>query len=409
MHRPRCPIDPFDSELRADPYPHYEALREAGPILWHDDGYWVSGRYREVAELLKDPNTHHWGGDPATQRSPQARAIVECMTLLAPSGSRQLRTATLDRLGRRGVEGLRGPLEAEARRLLSHLDHDSEVDLFEEFVHPFTFFAICHLLGIPEALVPELSRLVDRLPFPVLALVPLPSSHPEFTHLQGAFVDLFRRALETRRDSPGEDLLSDLWRAHGAGGTPGEQVPGEQVLGEQALVDMAIFMLYAGHHNIMHFFGNALLALLEHPEQLATLRDEPTLAANAADELLRFDSPVQFIQLVAATDLEVDGVVVPRGEEIFVGIGAANRDPREFENPDTLDLRRNAGRHLSFGLGAMRCLGAAAARLDAVVGLNALLERFPHFERGAEPLRWKADPRVLRGLESLPLQLGAAP
>lgn len=396
--RPECPIEPFAAEVRADPYPHYAVLQERCPVCWHRDGYWLVSRYADVAALLVDPRCSHWGGTAQQlQASDQVRAITESMRLLSPSGSPQLRNRVLLRLGGRNAEVLREPLETEAERLLSGIAGKPSVEVMSAFAHPFTFFAIALVLGVPDEMAPELSRVVSLLPFPVLALVPLPPADPEFTHVQGTFISLVRRLVEHKRTHRGADLLSDLWAARDEGAA----------LSEQAMVDMAVFLLYAGHHNIMHFFGNALLALLHNPDQMELLRSRPELAPVAVEELLRYDSPVQLIQLVASEDLTVGGQTLLAGEELFVCIGAANRDPEAFPDPGRLDLTRGGPRHLSFGRGPMQCLGTMVARLDAVVGLARLLARFPRLRLQEEsPLRWKSQPRVLRGLQTLFLELG---
>jgi pimeloyl-[acyl-carrier protein] synthase len=202
--------------------------------------------------------------------------------------------------------------------------------------------------------------------------------------------------LAVRRTRPGDDLLSALLDVE----ADGDRISPDEV------VDLALLLLVAGHETTVNLIGNGVLALLRAPDQLSLLRRAPDLVAGAVDELLRFDSPVQLTQRVATEDLDLVGCSVRAGDEIMLVLGAANRDPLVFAEPNRLDVTRDARRHVAFGGGIHHCLGAALAQLEGEVALSALLARFPRLELAGEPLRRPTF--TLRGLESLPVVVGKA-
>jgi cytochrome P450 PksS len=211
------------------------------------------------------------------------------------------------------------------------------------------------------------------------------------------FLRYVRRLIRERRAQPRDDLVSDLARAEEAG----------QRLSEDELVAMVVLLLVAGHETTVNLIGNGTLALLQHPEQLRKLRSDPGLVPTAVEELLRFASPVGAAAgRSARRGMRVAGVAVPRGGLVLAVIASANRDERAFADPDRLDVTRAPNRHLSFGLGAHYCLGAALARMEGQIALATLLRRAPDLRLAVGPraLRWRPG-LVLRGLEGLPVTI----
>jgi cytochrome P450 len=203
--------------------------------------------------------------------------------------------------------------------------------------------------------------------------------------------DYFRRLVAIRRSDPQEDLLSGLIAAEEHGDR----------LSEDELLATSVMLFLAGHETTVNLIGNGMLALLQHPDQLERLRQEPSLTRGAVEELLRYDSPVQRTGIrFAAEDVEVEGGVIRRGDMVTGFIGAANRDPDQFANPDDLDLARLNTRHLSFAAGSHYCLGAALARLEAQVAFATLLQRFPDLHLLVDEPAWRQTAQ-LRGLQSL--------
>jgi cytochrome P450 PksS len=210
-----------------------------------------------------------------------------------------------------------------------------------------------------------------------------------------AFLRYIRRLLRAKRAAPADDLLTALVHAEAAGDR----------LSEDELVAMAFLLLLAGHETTVNLIGNGTLALLEHPDQLRRLREEPKLVNSAVEELLRYAGPVETAtERFTREDATVAGVTIPRGSLVYAALASANRDERQFPDVDRLDLAREPNRHVAFGLGPHFCLGAPLARLEGQVALAALLRRAAGLELAAAPgrLRWRRG-LVLRGLESLPV------
>jgi hypothetical protein len=209
--------------------------------------------------------------------------------------------------------------------------------------------------------------------------------------------EYFRAAIADRRRAPAGDLLSSMIGAEEQGA----------ILCEQELLSTCVMVLFGGHETTTNLIGNGALALLDNPAELDALRASPALVEGAVEELLRYDSPVQRMGRVALEDLEIRGATLRKGDRVFLMLGAANRDPAVFADPDRLDLRRAHVRHLSFGMGAHYCVGAALGRLEAQLALSALARRFPRMARAGGELTW-IDNATVRGVTSLSLVLDPA-
>jgi cytochrome P450 len=208
----------------------------------------------------------------------------------------------------------------------------------------------------------------------------------------GEFAPYFKELMDARRRDLGEDLLSGLIRAS----------DGTDTLSPDEVLAQATLLLVAGHETTANLIGNGTLALLRHPDELQKLRDDPSLVRGAIEELLRFEGPVTAVIRVALEEITIGAARVPPGHDVLIAIGAANRDPRQFPDPDRLDVTRRYVKHLAFSGGAHFCLGAPLARLEAEIALTALLKRFPRIECAAETPQWR-ETITLRGLTRLPL------
>ncbi|MDP9474154.1 MAG: cytochrome P450 [Actinomycetota bacterium] len=295
-------------------------------------------------------------------------------------------------------ERLRERVEALSEELLDAMEakagrNKGAAELVADYALPLPATVIAELLGVP-------AEDQDRFHRWSSSLVSVSSKRDMLRALPAAlsFVRYLRKLIERRRVDPEGDLLSALVRAEEAG----------EGLSEDELLAMAFLLLVAGHETTVNLIASGTLALLQHPEQAAALRDDPSLVKPAVEELLRYTSPVEMAtERYAREDVEIRGKTVPRGEMVLAVLGSANRDERHFEAPHVLDLSRDPNRHVAFGRGGgHHCLGATLARMEGQIAINRLLRRFPRacVPQAPETLRWRRG-MFLRGLERLPLML----
>jgi cytochrome P450 len=297
----------------------------------------------------------------------------------------------------RVVETLRPRVQAITDRLLYRVAGAGRMDVIEDLAYPLPVTVISELLGVPVGdndLVKGWSRDVARA-LDAIALPVGPDVIERGRHASDEMTAYFRSLLEERRRRPGPDLLSGLVEAEEAGDR----------LTEMELLATCILLYVAGHETTVNLIGNGVLALLRHPAEWRRLRDGPALLPGAVEELLRYDGPVQRTGRMAARDAEISGVAIPAGTLVLGLVGAANRDPAQFVEPDRLDVTRDEPRHLAFGSGIHYCLGAPLARLEAQVAIGTVLRRFPGLALDVERPAWRPS-STLRGLEALPVALG---
>lgn len=381
---------------REDPYPSYAALRREAPVARTNDGALLLTRYADCSAALRDPNIGH--GDPAT--ADQVGGLVDWREHLS---LRQFRTSMLSqdppvhtRLRRlvsgaftpRRVAALRPAIEEITARLLDELP--AETDFIAAFAFPLPIAVIGALLGVPSADQAQFQHLARDWTQVLDVTTPRILARADGAATQ--IRDYLGTLARDRRRQPREDLLSALTQEAGA-----------EQLTEDELLTMAALLLAAGFETATHLLGNSLVALLEHPDQLERWRRSPELAAGAIDELLRFDSSVQIARRMVLRDTMIAGVPLAAGQRLIVCLGAANRDPERFADPDTLDLARADGGAMSFGGGIHYCLGAPLARLEGQIALPALLHRYPNLTLG-EP-RHRRVSLTLRGFLRLPVSV----
>ena len=279
--------------------------------------------------------------------------------------------------------------------LLDGIDDLSGFDLMEAVARPLPVIVIAEMLGVPVEDRPRFRSWSDRR---ARILEPTISAEERADAvLAGADLDAyFAPLVEERRADPRDDILSGLVQAE----EEGDRLDGNET------ITMLRLLLVAGNETTVNLIGNGMLALLQHPEQLQRLREDPSLVPSAVEELLRYDSPVQLDLRRIVEDCDVNGFPVKRGEDIVMLIGGANRDPEQFTDPDELDVGRDRASHISFGRGIHACIGAPLARLEARIAIEVLLERFSSIRLADPPARFRPS-IVLRGLESLPV--AAAP
>jgi cytochrome P450 len=272
-------------------------------------------------------------------------------------------------------------------------DPNAPVDLVTALAFPMPFTVICELLGVPESQRRPFGRALTTLLMPAAT----PAEQERAKRASDAVVTMLRLLVETKQDSPGDDLVSALIAAR----------DGDERLDEPELLSTIFQLIVAGHDTTAGLIGNAVVNFLTHPDELDLLRADPDSMGAAVEEILRCDAPVHHATFRYARDaVEIGGVTIPAGGQVIINLAAANRDPRQTSEPDAFDPARTDGRHLAFGHGIHFCLGARLARMEGEVALNTLLRRFPDLELAVprEDLHWgHGDGLVLRGLNDLPV------
>lgn len=394
----RLPDDLFDRRSLEDPYPLYRRLRETAPVCRTSQGRWLVSRHGDALALLSDRRCDHWGQNLGKSQDahPSEAAVAHALQALSPGHAVPFRQAAVHGLTAAALRRCAGAMVERAEALLRGLRERARIDLVADYAHPFTFATICQIMGLPDEDVPALSETVGRLDGNYLRFVVTGPTEPEDRD-GAAFVGYLRRLLAARRKRPGPDLVSRLLDAdRQAGGEPRS---------DDLFVNLLLLLFFAGHQNMMNFISLALLTLYRHPDSCEALRRAPESMPDAVEELMRYDSPVQYIPLFALEDVPLHGRVISPGEEVWICVGAANRDPTAFADPESLDLDRRPKKQLSFGWGPYRCIGAQLAGLQGATALTHLLARIADFRVADEPLRWRTEPMVLRGLHALPLQV----
>ena len=400
-------FDPRAPAFLADPYPVLAELRETTPVLHHEElDRWFVTRHADVRACLRDKrlgrNFRHVG----THAEFKAEALdprwagfweVERWSLLwlEPPDHTRIRKLVAAAFTPRSVEAMRVPASQLARELLDPLVERGSFDVIYEFAQPFSIALICEWLGVPvdrhRDLLDWSHAMVKMYEFDTTEEQALAANAAA-----EAFRDFTLELIAERRRSPRDDLVSGLVQA---------RVDGKH-LSDAEIVSTVIVLLNAGHEATVNTLGNGVRALMHERIEWDRLVEGSVAPAEAIEELLRYDPPLQlFERWVLEDGVEIGGVEVPRGEKIAVLFGAANRDPRVFDSPETFDVARpNAAEHISFGGGIHVCIGAPLARIELEASLRALVERCPALELVSEPRRTPAF--VIWGLERLDVAAG---
>ncbi|MCW5848996.1 MAG: cytochrome P450 [Anaerolineae bacterium] len=395
------------ADFFSDPYPAYHRLRAEAPVYWSEAwGGWVLTRYSDVVAVFKDPRLYSSAGrvtylleqlpDDVRRAAAPLEAHYEVgLAHSDPPTHTRLRAILNRAFAARRVEALRPRIQQVVDELLEAVEArgDGQMDIIADLAYPLPATVIAEMIGAPTE---------DRDKFRDWAI----GINELFSHAGRVTVEGVQRAqtsllemreyiralVEDHRARPRDSLLGLLVVA-------GDQ---SETLTEAELVATCVTLFVAGHETTTNLIGLGMLALLQHPDALAELRARPDLAESAVEELLRYDTSVQRGWRIARADVDWDGHRIRQGQMVLPMLGAANRDPAQFPDPDRLDLGRRDNRHVGFGFGIHFCLGAPLARLEAPLALNALLARFPRLALTGAPLQWRQDV-ALRGLLALPV------
>ncbi|MEV6972903.1 cytochrome P450 [Kitasatospora sp. NPDC093806] len=394
-------FDPWSAAFVAHPYDAYAELREQAPVTYYaPTNQWLVSRHEDVSALLRDRRlgrtyTHRFGHEEFGRTAPDpAHEPFHTLNdhglldLEAPDHTR-IRRLVAKAFTPRMVEGLRPTVHRLAGELVDGLLADGGGDLIATVAEPLPVAVIAEMLGVPESdrhLLRPWSADITGM----FELNPSEETARRAVTASIEFSDYLRELIRARRAAPGEDLVTALIQAQ----------EGSDALSEQEMISTCVLLLNAGHEATVNTTGNGWWALFRNPGELARLRaDVDGLLPTAVEELMRWDTPLQMFERWVLEDIEVRGVTVPRGSEVALLFGSANRDPERFADPDRLDLGRADNPHITFGAGIHFCLGAPLARIELVESFGTLLHRAPGLRLVREPV-WRPG-YVIRGLEEL--------
>ena len=359
----------------ANPYPLYEKIRAAGPILPVGPKAFVTGRFEIIDALLRDPRmgktylqsvAARYGAEATAQ--PVFQSLSRTLLMMNPPAHTRLRALLMKTFNARGIEKLTSIVEATTHELLERVASRAEFDLVSDYAFPLPVQIICRLLDVPVAHASALGGAASQL---VAAFDLAPLDENGLRAADEAALTLehyFHGVIEQRRAQPGDDLISAMLGVEDEGSR----------LTDEEVVSNAVLLFIAGHETTSNMIGNMMIALFRHPQQMAALKRDAKLLPRAIAECMRYDGAVQMLVRTALEDITLGNASLARGSVVFMLIGSANRDPDAFPAPDTLDFARSASTpSLAFGAGIHYCLGARLAALELDVAMRSLLARFP--------------------------------
>ncbi|MGH3971531.1 MAG: cytochrome P450 [Mycobacterium sp.] len=403
----RTHFDLNDPAIIADPYPHYAWLRDEAPVYHSTDpDLWLLSRYDDVAVAVRDAKrfssdlgkASRFDDNPfnPTMKIPHRLAavlgpVVPVRTLLTsdPPDHTQLRRKVSRAFTPRRITAWEPRIREIAERLVADLaakSDDAPIDLVTSLASPLPTIVIAEMMGIPADRHDDFKRWSDNLVNGLLT----GGSKTKMLTSAAEISWFFARTVRKRRRDPGDDLVSLL-----IGGDDTD------ALNLAELVNFCVLLLVAGNETTTNLISNAMLALLDRPDLWRQLAANPTLAAAAVEETLRFDGPGQGLLRIATTDVTFGDTTIPAGARVLPLIGSANRDPCHWADPDEFRLNRESNDHIAFGSGIHFCLGNALARIEGRAAIEMLARRFPHLAGAGTPIRIGSP--VLRGLRSLPV------
>lgn len=378
QHR-RVSLDPCDEEFYSNPYPAYHAIRSRTPVfIWEEYGHWCLARHEDVNNALRDPRfgrqilhvaTREELGWPETPEHLAPFYAFEQHSLLElePPVHTRLRGLVSKAFLTRQVERLRPEITRQCHELIDRIAHQDEVDLLKAYATPIPIMVICSLLGVPVDMAPQLLAWSHDM---VCMYQARRDRALEDAAVKAtiAFTNFMRDYVNERRRDPRDDLLSGLIRVNEDG----------HALSDDELITTAILLLNAGHEATVHTLGNGIRVLLQ-------LGMRAGITPGHVEEILRYDPPLHLFTRYALEDLEFAGVALRKGDKIGLMLGAANRDPEKFGDPDLFNPSRSPNPHVSFGAGIHFCVGAPLARLELQVALTTLFERLPGLQLAEIP------------------------
>ncbi len=394
-------FNPYSPEFVRNPYPAYHQLRQSAPMFMTPIGFWVATRFEDVNMILRDKR---FGKDfeARTKMSlgddvfdiPVYESMRHWMLVRNPPDHTRLRGLVARIFTPKQLAALKPRIQSLVDDLIDAVEDKGGMEFIHEFAYPLPVNVICDMLGVPEAdrgSFYSSSKISGRL------IDPTPMSKEELEETNKGHIELaayFQGLIDERRKAPMDDLLTLLAQANEDG----------ERLSDAELIANTILLFGAGHETTVNLLGNGLFALLSTAGQFEALKADPSLINGAVEEMLRFDSSVQLTSRSALEDVEINGTLVEKGQNILTLLGAANRDPEAFDDPDNFDVTRKGVRPTSFGGGIHHCIGAPLARMEGQIAFETLLRRLPNMRlKDLGDQDWKPT-FTLRGLMSLPIE-----
>ena len=407
MDKSNSPLgDDYDllrPEVVAEPYPLYDRLRAEDPVHWSEIyGCWLLTCYADVSRSLRDKRLSNARRvtqyidrlDEPVRREVQAvRTYTSAMVQFTdPPDHTRIRPLVSKAFTPGMVEGMRPRVQEIADGLLDAVQHSGSMDAINDFAYPLPIIVISEMVGIPSEERDQIKEWAGDFVVFLGTGRALPDETQRARLSLRNMTDYILRIVAQRRKSPKEDLISALIAVEDEGDR----------LSEDELVGTCVSLMMAGHETTTNLIGNGILALLRNPDQLRKLQADPPLIVKAVEEILRYDAPVLRDWAVAMEDHLVGGKRITEGQIVYQMLGAANRDPDQFADPDRLVLDREPNRHVSFGNGAHFCLGAPLARMEGQIAIQTTVRRLPEMRLERQAPAWHEN-MVMRALKSLPV------
>nr|BBH88097.1 biotin biosynthesis cytochrome P450 [Thermosporothrix sp. COM3] len=391
----------MEPEVLANPYPLYHKLRSTDPVYWDPFLHaWLVTRYEDVVTVLtrfssdRTPTPDYLTALGLEELTPLARLMVKQVIFLDPPDHRRIRGLLSVAFTPRRIEKLRGHIQKVADDLLDRVQGQEQMDIVTDLAYPLPAIVIAEILGVPASDWQTLTRWSLDFGQILGNFQHNPDRIEQMVRSTEEMCEYLLAILKERRRVPREDLISWLIAA---------EVSGDRLTEKEILANV-VLTLVAGLETTINLIGNGIYVLLRHPEQLKKLQTEPQLIVSAVEELLRYESPSQHTARLAATDMELGGKIIRKRQAVIAMVGAANRDPERFPDPDMFDICRQNNKHIAFGWGSHFCFGAPLARLEGQIVIQTVFRRFPHLRLSDGEIAWR-DNLGLRGPANLPVWL----
>jgi pimeloyl-[acyl-carrier protein] synthase len=389
----------LDPEVLANPYPLYHRLRTEDPVHW--DPYlhtWIVTRYADVITVLqhfsasRTPTPEQLTALGLSKLVPFAQVLVRQMLFLDPPAHGRIRSLASNAFTPRRVESLRLHIQDIMDSLMDAVQDKGRMDVITDLAYPLPAIVTAEMLGLPTSDWQQLVAWSADFAEVLGNFQHNPEGAPRVLRSLEEMTEYFRAAIREHQEHPRDDLISAFLVAEHEGDR----------LTEEEVVANSIMVMTGGQETTTNLIGNGILTLLRNPDQLEPLRTDPDLIPNAIEELLRYESPIQYTSRLAPDDVVLGGKTIRKRQAVIAVMGAANRDPERFPEPDRLDISRQDNRHLAFAWAAHFCFGAPLARLEGHVAFETILRRMPNLRLEPGPVKWRAN-LGFRGLTTLPV------